>query len=99
MKKYLFITLAICLMNCIAVNAQVDLKNTGILYVNGSSDSLYINGNFNNASGAALTNNGKFYIKQNLTNDQASMAVVTGTLYLNGNIDQAVNGNETFKTY
>src|SRR5260221_4769246 len=99
MKKYLFITLAICLMNCIAVNAQVDLNNTGILYVNGSSDTLYINGNFNNTSGAALTNNGKFYIKQNLTNDQASMAVGTGTLYLNGNTAQTVNGAQPFKSY
>jgi hypothetical protein len=99
MKKYLLIPLAICLMNCINVNAQVDLKNTGILYVSVSTDTLYINGNFNNTSAAALTNNGKFYIKQNATNDQASMAVGTGTLYLNGSSAQAVNGTQPFKTY
>src|SRR5438034_3762225 len=99
MKKYLLITLAICLMNCINVNAQVDLKNTGVLYVNSSGDTLYINGNFNNTSAAALTNNGNFYIRQNLTNDQSSMAVGTGTLYLNGSAAQTVAGAQIFKTY
>jgi len=79
--------------------AQVDLRNTGILYSSNSSDILYINGNFTNTSTAALTNSGTIQVKLNLINDQASMAVGTGTLTLNGTSAQIVSGSQTFKTY
>jgi hypothetical protein len=82
-----------------SVNAQVDLQNTGTLYVTGVSDIFYINGNFTNTSAASLTNNGNLYIKGNLTNDQSSMSVGTGTLYLNGTSSQTVGGVQAFKTY
>ncbi len=82
-----------------SVFAQVDLKNTGILYASSSSDILFINGNFTNSSTAALTNNGSLYVKQDLSNDQSSMAIGTGTLILNGTSAQSVNGSQKFKTY
>src|SRR5690348_5310513 len=81
------------------VTGQVNLKNTGILYVGGANDTLYINGAFTNTSGSSLTNNGRFYIKQNITNDQASMSAGTGTLYLAGIAAQSINGTQPFKTY
>src|SRR5689334_13328661 len=79
--------------------AQIDLRNSGILYSSSSGDVLYINGNFTNTSTAALTNSGTIQVKLNLINDQASMAVGTGTLTLNGTSTQIVSGSQTFKTY
>jgi hypothetical protein len=79
--------------------AQVNVTNKGILKVSIGTDTVYVNGDYSNNSTAALTNNGNFYIKQNLSNDEAAMAVGTGTLYLNGSIAQAVNGSQIFKTY
>ena len=93
------ILLIIALTYAEIVHPQVNVTNTGTLKVSVSTDTLYVNGNFSNASTAALTNNGKFYIKQDLTNDQSLMAVGTGTLYLNGNSAQTVSGSQTFKTY
>jgi hypothetical protein len=91
--------LTVLLLSGIIAGAQVSLQNTGILYVSSGTDTLYVNGDFANTSAAALTNNGKFYIVQNVSNDQVSMAVGTGTLYLIGSIAQTVNGAQTFKTY
>lgn len=81
------------------VNAQVNLQNTGVLFSTGSSDTIYINGDFTNTSAAIFTNNGRTYLKQNLINDQASMTAGTGTLYLNGTAAQTVSGTQIFKTY
>lgn len=91
-------TAAILLMVC-TLHAQTDLQNTGTLYVNGGSDILYISGSFTNASGSALTNNGNLYVLQNLINGQSSMAIGTGTLYLNGSAAQTLSGTQVFKTY
>ncbi len=94
------IFLSMALLACSAsLQAQVDLQNNGTLYISGASDILFINGGFTNASGAALTNNGNLHVKQNLVNGQSSMAVGTGTLYLNGTGAQAVNGAQLFKTF
>ena len=58
-------------------SAQVDITNNGILYITGSTDTVSVTGNFTNASSASLTNNGRFYAKQNYTNNQASTPVGT----------------------
>ncbi|MBL0182163.1 MAG: hypothetical protein IPP96_07670 [Chitinophagaceae bacterium] len=87
------------LMLPVASLAQVSVQNNGTLYVSTSADIFHVNGSFTNASGAALTNNGMFYISQNLSNSQSSMAVGTGTLFLNGSSLQTVSGTQTFKTY
>jgi hypothetical protein len=79
--------------------AQVNVTNTGILKLSSSTDTLYINGDFTNSSLASLTNNGQLYVKQTLTNDQASMTAGTGSLYLNGGSAQTVGGSQIFKTY
>jgi len=73
-------------ISCTALvsNAQVDVTNTGILSIGGSTDTFFVNGNFTNNSLAALTNNGKFYVKQNFTNSQTSWTVGTGEVILNG---------------
>ncbi|MBC7848664.1 MAG: T9SS type A sorting domain-containing protein [Chitinophagaceae bacterium] len=99
MKKVkLFIT-AILLVQTAAVTAQVDLQNTGILFVTGSSDIVYVNGGLTNTSTAALTNNGSFYVRNNLSNAQVSMAIGTGTLYLTGSVAQSVGGTQPFRTF
>lgn len=79
--------------------AQGDLQNTGIMFVTGSTDTVCITGSMTNASTAALTNNGNLYIKQNLVNAQASMAVGTGSLYLKGSAAQTLSGAQAFKTF
>jgi len=81
------------------VHAQVNLQNTGTLYISGAPDILYVNGAFTNASTAALTNNGNLYVLQNLVNDQAAMTVGTGTLYFNGSAAQTFSGAQLFKTF
>ncbi|HQW92399.1 MAG TPA: hypothetical protein PKY28_04830, partial [Ferruginibacter sp.] len=80
--------LLFCLLTVSFAKAQVDLKNTGILYLGSSADTIYINGNLINSSTAALSNNGILQVKQNLVNDQASMPAGTGSLYLNGTVAQ-----------
>jgi hypothetical protein len=85
-------------INC-CLMAQVNVQNNGIAYISNSSDILFINGSLTNASGAALTNNGNLYVKQDITNNQASMATGTGTLNLNGTSTQTIGGTQTFKTF
>ena len=94
--KSLFSALLIC---CNICYSQVNVTNTGTLYIGSSSGMVFINGGFTNNSSSALTNNGSFYVKGDLSNAQASMTVGTGTLYLNGTSAQAVNGTQQFKTY
>lgn len=79
--------------------AQTDLTNTGTLYLSTGTDTLYINGGFNNNAGSSLTNNGRLYITQTLTNNQVSMAAGSGTLLLTGSSLQNVSGSAVFKTY
>jgi hypothetical protein len=78
--------------------AQVDVQNTGILFVSSTSDTVFMGGSFTNASGSALTNNSVVNIKQNITNNEVGMATGTGTLYLNGASTQILSGTQTFKT-
>src|SRR5574343_1645807 len=77
----------------------VNLQNNGILFIAKSSDTLYINGDLTNKSGADLTNKGQLFVKRNLSNAQANMQAGTGTLYLNGTVGQVVTGTQVFKTY
>ena len=89
----------IILLNNLHSYAQVNMSNQGILFVGSGTDTFYVKGDFTNTATAALTNNGKFYSIQNLTNDQSSMAIGTGTLFLSGSSVQSVNGSQTLKTY
>lgn len=86
------------LLFCMDINAQEALTNTGNLQIYTGAE-VVVFGSFNNASGAALTNNGRLYVSQNITNNQASMAAGTGTLYLNGTATQTIAGAQTFKTF
>jgi len=96
MKK---ITIQIALLlYCFYTNAQQAFTNSGNLQIH-SGASISGFGNFTNTSSGALVNNGDFYLKIDITNDQSLMAVGTGTLYLNGTGAQAINGTQTFKTY
>ena len=96
-KKIFIAALALSAMT--TSQAQVDLQNTGILFISGSSDILYINGSFTNISSGDFTNNGQLHLTQNLINGQASMSVGTGTLYLLGSTLQNINGLQPFKTF
>jgi len=82
-----------------ALLAQVNVQNSGILYIGSASDTFFVASSFTNTTGAALTNNGAFYVKQDISNGQASMAAGSGTLFLNGITAQSVNGTQSFKTY
>jgi hypothetical protein len=99
MKKNKLILAALLMASSGYLQAQVDLQNTGTLFITGGTDILYINGAFTNASGAALTNNGNLYVRQNLINNQSSVAIGTGTLYLNGSGAQSVSGTQQFRTF
>ena len=98
MKSLTVFSTAILLLGACSLQAQVNMQNTGTLYITGSPDILYINGSFTNTSTGALTNNGSLYVLQNLANDQAAMTAGTGTLYLDGTAMQTLSGTQLFKT-
>lgn len=75
------------------------MQNNGTAFISTSGDTVFINGSLNNASGAALTNNGILYVKQDISNNQASMSAGTGRLYLDGSSLQTISGSQTFKTF
>jgi len=97
--KNLLIICGILLSEIMTANAQSDLQNTGILYITGSPDIVFINAALTNTSAAVLTNNGNLYVSQTITNAQSSMAIGTGTLYLNGVSPQSIAGAQQFRTY
>lgn len=80
-------------------HAQVDITNSGILYITGSTDTVSVTGNFTNTSSASFTNNGRFYAKQNYTNSQVSTPVGTGELTMNGTGTQLINTTSTSPFY
>lgn len=80
------------------INAQNAVQNNGNLQIH-SGASVTGFGNFTNTSSGVLVNNGSFYVKGNISNDQSSMSAGTGTLHLNGSSAQAINGAQVFKTY
>jgi hypothetical protein len=90
------IFILVIFINC-CLMAQVTVQNNGIAGVP-ASGIFYINGSLINASGAALTNDGSIYVREDITNNQAAMAAGTGTLYLNGIVAQTIAGTQTFKT-
>ena len=96
MKKIFTALFLLCVKMAVA---QTAATNTGILYITNSADILYAGSDFTNNSGSALTNNGQLHVKGNLTNDQSSLAIGTGTLYLIGTSAQTVNGSQPFRTY
>ncbi|RYY30672.1 MAG: hypothetical protein EOO04_04220 [Chitinophagaceae bacterium] len=81
------------------LQAQVDLQNTGILYISGSSGLVYINGSMTNVAGSSLTNNGSLHITNHISNGEVSMTSGSGTLFLSGSIQQQITGTQVFRTY
>jgi hypothetical protein len=98
MKRKIIYSILTLLIGCSSF-AQLAVTNTGILYITGSSDIFCAASDFSNHSGSALTNNGQLHVKGHLINDQSSMAIGTGTLYIDGTSAQIVAGAQTFKTY
>lgn len=97
--KFLY-TVGILSMSLFASSQpEIPNANTGILYLNAATDTLYVNGAFVNALGATLTNNGQLYIRQTLTNNQVGMASGTGALLLTGNTPQVITGAQPFKAF
>ncbi len=99
MKKIRLITPIFVFFYTCQSFAQVDIHNNGIVYLSSPTDTFFVGGALTNASGAEFTNNGVVQIKKDLTNNQASMSVGTGTLMLNGTAAQSVAGSQVFKTY
>ena len=83
---------------CFYTNAQQAVTNNGNLQIHAGA-SLSGSGKFTNTSSGVLVNNGDLYFKDTIANSQSSMAVGTGTLYLNGTSMQAVVGTQPFKTF
>src|SRR5436853_3788710 len=81
---------------CEHLQAQQAFTNKGNIKIH-SGASMTSFGNFTNSSSASFVNNGSFYSKADLTNDQASMTAGTGTLYFNGTSAQTVSGSQIFK--
>lgn len=95
MKKIISFLL---ITNVLISNAQVGITNSGNLQIHpGTSVTSFAD--ITNNSTAVLVNNGDLYIRNNISNAQASMASGSGTLYLNGSSTQAINGTQVFKTY
>jgi hypothetical protein len=97
MKKIICFSVA-----CYAVlfaNAQIDVTNTGTLFIGSGTDTFSMAGNFTNRSTSALTNNARLYVKGNFTNEQASTAVGTGELILHGTGAQSINTTSTSPFY
>jgi hypothetical protein len=96
MKKLTIYIIAILFCDC--VNAQQAFTNNGNLQIH-SGASISGFGNFSNTSSGTLINNGTFYLKGNLSNDQASMTSGAGLLNLDGSSVQTISGSQVFKTY
>ena len=71
MKKTGCSLLFYCLV--LFATAQIDITNNGILYITGNTDTVAVSGNFTNTSSASFTNNGRFYAKENYTNNQINL--------------------------
>jgi hypothetical protein len=99
MKKIHLLYSLILILLSNNLQAQLDVKNTGIVFIGSATDTFFIPGTFTNASGSAFTNNGVVQVKKDIVNDQSSMAAGTGKLFLNGTSVQTVSGSQTFKTY
>lgn len=83
---------------CLTLHAQQSFVNNGNLSIfTGASITSF--GDFTNKSSASFSNNGNFYIKGNLNNDQSSLAIGSGTLHLDGTNAQTINGLQKFRTY
>lgn len=95
MKKFL---LLIFFLNIFFANAQVGITNAGSLQIH-TSASVTGFADLTNSSSGVLVNNGNFYLRGNISNEQSSMSAGTGTLYLNGTTAQAINGTQVFKTF
>ena len=91
-------TLIILLLFCAYLNAQLAFTNSGNLQIHAGA-SVTGFGNFTNTATGGLINNGNFYLKGNITNDQSSMSAGTGAAVLNGTSAQTINGSQPFKTY
>lgn len=99
MKKiHLLYSLILVLLNN-NLQAQLDVKNSGIVYISSATDTFFIPGSFTNAPGSAFTNNGVMQVKKDIINDQATMSAGTGKLFLNGSSVQTISGSQTFKTF
>jgi hypothetical protein len=79
--------------------AQTGLYNKGIFYISNSSDVVYIAGTVTNTASASFTNKGSFSFKGNLTNDQASMAIGSGTFFITGTSAQTINGTQPLNVF
>ncbi|MFZ1368786.1 MAG: hypothetical protein WAR78_00305, partial [Ferruginibacter sp.] len=74
------------------------LTNKGILQIN-TDASIIVFTDFNNTATGQLENNGNFYIKGNIANDQPAMNAGAGSLFVNGSTTQTFTGSNTFKTF
>jgi hypothetical protein len=96
MKRIILVSML--LPACMLVEAQDAFRNNGNMQVH-AGGSLSGMGNFTNATGATLINNGTLYLNAGAVNDQSSMAAGTGTLYLNGSSAQSVSGSQPWNVF
>lgn len=96
MKRSILPLVFLCF--CADAYTQQTFVSSGNLKIfSGTSVTAF--GNFTNNATSSFVNEGNFYVKGNLTNDQSSVAAGTGVLHLNGTANQTISGGQKFKTY
>lgn len=95
MKKYLTILSLLLFVKGLTQDA---ITNNGNLQIH-ANGSIAFFGDFTNAATASLQNNGSVYAKRSVTNNQSSISIGSGTLFLNGSTIQNINGSQPMKTY
>ena len=93
MKK--IIILAFILFQFSSVNAQMGIRNSGVMRIHPGTTMSGWN-NFTNASTATYINNGTIYLKANITNNETGMAAGSGTTVLDGSSTQTIAGSAAF---
>ncbi|MFM2048977.1 MAG: hypothetical protein RI955_1525 [Bacteroidota bacterium] len=79
--------------------AQITFTSQVPIGISTAKDVLFVGGDLINQSSANLVNNGKLYVTENITNEQANMTTGVGTLYLKGTKEQSISGTKIFNTY
>ena len=95
MKYILNLMAVICLPGF--CHAQTFYNNGAVIH-NTSGSTLFVNGNFSNATGSDLRNNGTLEVKGDITNNQLMSSFYGGTLILSGSTLQTLSGSNPLIT-
>ena len=89
---------AILTLFCLQNNISAQVVNSGNLYISPSA-SIYIKGNYKNAAGAIIRNDGNYYTSGDFVSNQANGQAGSGTIYFKGSRPQLIKGTATAVFY